>query len=258
MMTIRDRFMNSKKKMKVGKIILISFISFLLIAVCAFLIYVSNYYHADKIAIEASKDKGINISNINGALVFDPGNADTALIFYQGGKVEYTAYEPLMIKIAQKGILCILPKMPFNLAVFDINAANKHISQNTKIQHWYMGGHSLGGSMAASYASKNIGKVEGLILLASYSTADISSNGMRVLSIYGSKDGVLNKESYQKNKSKLPADFMEIVLPGGNHAGFGCYGPQQGDGKADITSEQQQTDTSQAIAEFCLKVKSNE
>ena len=100
--------------------------------------------------------------------------------------------------------------------------------------------------------------VEGLILLASYSTADISSAGMRVLSIYGSKDGVMNKNSYQKNKSKLPTNFMEIVLMGGNHAGFGCYGPQKGDWKADITSEQQQTDTSLAIAEFCLKAKGNE
>ena len=129
--------MNVKKKMKIRKIIIISFTSFLLIAVCLFLIYISNYYHADDIAmVEASKDKNINISNINGALVFDPGNADTALIFYPGGKVEYTAYQPLMIKTAQKGILCILPKMPFNLAVFDINAADEHISQNSKIQHW--------------------------------------------------------------------------------------------------------------------------
>lgn len=250
--------MNSKKKMKTGKVIIISLISFLMIAICAFFIYVSNYYRADKIAIEASKDKSINISNINGALVFDPGNADTAFIFYPGGKVEYTAYEPLMIKIAQKGILCILPKMPFNLAVFDINAAEEHISQNTQIQHWYIGGHSLGGSMAASYLLKNIEKVEGLILLASYSTTDISSSGMRVLSIYGSKDGVMNKESYQKNKSKLPANFKEIVLSGGNHAGFGCYGPQKGDLEADITSEQQQIDTSKAIAEFCRNGNSKE
>lgn len=250
--------MNSKKKIKTWKVIIISLISFLVIAICAFFIYVSNYYHADKIAIEASKNKDINISNINGALVFDPGNADTAFIFYPGGKVEYTAYEPLMMKIAQKGILCILPKMPFNLAVFDVNAAEKHISQNAQIQHWYIGGHSLGGSMAASYLSKNLDKVEGLILLASYSATDISSSGIRVLSIYGSKDGVLNKDSYKKNKSNLPANYKEIVLPGANHAGFGCYGQQKGDLKADITSEQQQIDTSQAIAEFCLNGNSNE
>lgn len=244
--------------MKIGKKITISFALFLLIIICAFLLYTSDYYHADDIAIQKARiDGDIDISNINGALVFDPGNADTALIFYPGGKVEYTAYEPLMIEIAQKGILCILPKMPFNLAVFDINAANTYISQNTKILHWYIGGHSLGGSMAASYASKNSGEIEGLVLLASYSTADISSSNIRVLSIYGSKDGVMNKESYQKNKSNLPVNFTEIVLQGGNHAGFGCYGPQKGDGNADITSKQQQMDTAQAIAEFCLTANSD-
>jgi dienelactone hydrolase len=245
--------MNEKKKMKTGKKFLIGFVALLLIVTSAFFIYVSDYYHADNTAIEAAvMSSNIEITSKDGALVFDPGNADTAIIFYPGGKVEYTAYEPLMIKIAQKGILCILPEMPFNLAVLDINAADDYISDYPDILHWYMSGHSLGGSMAARYASNNIDQVEGLILLASYSTSDLSISGMRVLSIYGSKDGVLNKESYQKNKDNLPENLIEMVLEGGNHAGFGCYGTQKGDGKADITSEQQQTDTAQAIVDFCL------
>lgn len=243
-------------KTKIGKKIIIIFTSVLLIIIGAFLIYTSDYYHADDAAIEEIRaDVDIEISNVKGALIFDPGNADTALIFYPGGKVEYTAYEPLMIKIAQKGILCILPKMPFNLAVFDINAADTYISQNANILHWNIGGHSLGGSMAASYASKNSEKIEGLILLASYSTANISSGNVRVLSIYGSNDKVLNKEAYQKYKSNLPMNFTEIVLNGGNHAGFGYYGPQKGDGKAEITPEKQQMDTAQAIVDFCMKSK---
>ena len=245
--------------MKTKKKIAIGLAALLLMIVCAFLIYTSDYYHADKTAIEAAgAGAGIQISHSNGALVFDPGNADSALIFYPGGKVEYTAYEPLMIKIAQKGIVCILPEMPFHLAVFGINTADKFLSAYPEIKHWYIGGHSLGGSMAASYAAKNTGRIEGLILLASYSAADISLSIMRVLSVYGSEDGVLSMESYQKNKSKLPAKFIEIVLQGGNHAGFGCYGPQQGDGMASISSEQQQTDTASAVAEFCLTAKDDE
>lgn len=251
--------MKTKVKMKTGKKIIIGFTFLLLIIISAFLIYVLNYYHADSVKIEAAKiDSTIDISNKNGALIFDPGNADTALIFYPGGKVEYAAYEPLMIKIAQKGILCILPKMPFNLAVFDINAADTYIPEYPKIQHWYIGGHSLGGSMAASYASKSNVKFEGLILMASYSTANISPKGIRVMSIYGSKDGVMNKESYKSNKSNLPDNLEEIVLKGGNHAGFGCYGTQKGDGEAEITPEQQQKDTAQAVAEFCHIGNANE
>ena len=248
--------METKKKMKTGKKIAIGISLFLIAVICSFFIYAGNYYHADGAAINAAKiDGSVEISNIKGALMFDPGKADTALIFYPGGKVEYTAYEPLMIKLAQKGILCILPEMPLNLAVFDVKAADKYISAYPKIQHWYVGGHSLGGSMAASYASKNSGKLDGLILLASYSTSNISSGTIKVLSIYGSNDGVLKRESYLKNKSNLPAGFTEIVLQGGNHAGFGSYGAQKGDGKADITSEQQQTDTAKAVAEFCISTK---
>ncbi len=251
--------MNIKKKMKLGKGIAIGFIAFTLIIIGSFMIYASNYYHAEDVAIEAAIiDSGIDISNKDGAMIFDPGNADTALILYPGGKVEYTAYEPLMIKIAQKGILCILPKMPLNLAVFDSNAADAYLSDYPEISRWYVGGHSLGGSMAASYASKNSSKLNGLILLASYSTADLSSNGMKVMSIYGSKDGILNKVAYQKYKSNLPENYTELVLEGGNHAGFGCYGPQKGDGIADITSEQQQTDTAEAVAEFCLVKNSDD
>ncbi len=234
--------MYTKVKKRTVKKIIISFISLLLIIISAFLIYVSNYYHADSVTIEAAKiDSGIDITNENGALIFDPGNTDTALIFYPGGKVEYSAYEPLLIKIAQKGILCILPKMPFNLAVFDIDSADTYIPEYPKIKHWYIGGHSLGGSMAASYASKNNVKLEGLVLMASYSTADISSKGISVMSIYGSKDGVMNKDSYKNNKSNLPDSLKEIVLNGGNHAGFGCYGAQKGDGEAEITSGQQRS-----------------
>ncbi len=248
--------MNMNKRRNLGKKIIIGLTAFLLIIIGSFMIYTSNYYHADASVIEASiLAGGIDISSKDGAMIFDPGNAEAALIFYPGGKVEYSAYAPLMIKIAHKGILCILPKMPFNLAVFDSNAADTYLVDYSEIQQWYIGGHSLGGSMAASYASKSSDRFKGLVLLASYSTADLTTNGLKVLSLYGSKDGVLNKDSYLKYKSNLPVDYTEKVIEGGNHAGFGCYGPQKGDGEADISSEQQQTDTAQAIADLCLTVE---
>jgi len=249
----------SPKKMKIGKKSAIVFLTLVVILISTFLIYVSDYYHADESAIEASVlNAGINITNTNGALLFDPGNAEVALIFYPGGKVEYTAYEPLLIKIAAEGILCILPKMPFNLAVFNINAADAYISMFPDVQEWYIGGHSLGGSMAASYASKHIEKITGVILFASYSTADISANGLKVLSIYGTQDTVLSAESYQKYQFNLPENLTELVLSGANHAGFAVYGPQQGDGIATISSEQQQLLSAQAVSAFCLVANEEE
>ena len=93
--------------------------------------------------------------------------------------------------------------------------------------------------MAASYLSDNIEAYEGLILLGSYSTANLSETDLDVLSIYGSEDRVLNVKKYDKNKNNLPKDFTEVILEGGNHAQFGLYGKQSGDGEANISSKEQ-------------------
>ena len=104
--------------------------------------------------------------------------------------------------------------------------------------------------MAASYVSKNTDKFEGLILLASYSTADLGDSGVKVASIYGSLDGVMNTEKYEEYKSNLPADLEESVIEGGNHAGFGMYGEQKNDGIAAIKSAEQISITVDLILNF--------
>ena len=109
--------------------------------------------------------------------------------------------------------------MPFNLAVFNINGAEKVINQFPEIENWYIGGHSLGGSMAASFLGKNQFDIKGLVLLASYSTVDFSNSDIKLLSIFGSNDGVLNMEKYTEYKANFPKNYTEIVIEGGNHAG---------------------------------------
>ena len=140
--------------------------------------------------------------------------------------------------------------MPFNLAVFDINAAKGITEKLPDIEKWYIGGHSLGGSMAASHAAKNADLYEGLVLLASYSTSDISSSGLDVISLYGSEDRVLNLDKYVEYKANLPADFDEYVIEGGCHAGFGSYGAQKGDGIPSISGEEQLQLTAQLLTDF--------
>ena len=163
-------------------------------------------------------------------MIFLPEEAEAGLIFYPGGKVEFTAYAPLMAELAQQTILCVLLKMPLNLAVLDMDAAQGIPELFPQVAHWYLAGHSLGGSMAASFAGKQPGTYEGLILLAAYSTADLAETGLKVCSLYGDRDGVLNREKYQQYRPNLPKNTLELVLEGGNHAGFGSYGPQEGDG----------------------------
>ncbi len=233
-------FWSDKRKRKIFIIIASVILTFAIIFVaCA--IYLGDYYRADETAIQAFESmNNVSFHTLdNGTVVFEPEDATAGLIFYPGGKVENDAYKPLMAACAEQGILCVLIEMPFNLAVFDINAADGIQEQYPEIESWYIGGHSLGGSMAASYLEKNSEDYEGLILLGSYSTADLSQTELDVLTVYGSEDGVLNREKYNTNKSNLPSHHVEVVLEGGCHAYFGMYGEQDGDGKATVSNEEQ-------------------
>ena len=231
---------------------LLSVFSVLLVlaGVCA--IYILDYYPADTAAMEAFKPEVAVEQTVlsDGTIIYEPNGAIAGLIFYPGGKVEHTAYIPLMQTLASHGILSVLVEMPLRLAVFDINAADDIIELFPNIDNWYIGGHSLGGSMAASSLSDHKNDFKGLILLGSYSTKDLSNTNLSVLSIYGSEDKVLNMKKYIKNKANLPDDFTEIVLDGGCHAYFGMYGKQDGDGTPSMSNEEQIRLTADAILEL--------
>ena len=247
-------FLLNKRKRKIF-IITTSVLLTLAIITAACAIYLSDCYRADKGAIavfKANENITVSVSD-NGNVIFEPQNATSGFIFYPGGKVEHRAYEPLLAELAREGVLCVLVKMPFNLAVFDINAADGIQEQYPGIENWYMGGHSLGGSMAASYLKKNSEDYEGLILLGSYSTEDLSKTNLGVLSVYGSEDKVMNREKYDKNKSNLPDGFTEIVIAGGCHAYFGMYGAQKGDGTPTISNKDHIRLTAEAIMNMINK-----
>ncbi|MBQ2369956.1 MAG: alpha/beta hydrolase, partial [Peptococcaceae bacterium] len=195
-------------------------------------VFISDYYHADEEALavmgSVETDKVI-VSQKDGMAVFLPrGGSDTGIIFYPGGKVEYSAYAPLLYRCAEMGITCVLVEMPGNLAVLDINAADGIQERYTHVNEWYLAGHSLGGAMASSYLASHAEEYEGMILLGAYATEPLQHE--RVLSIYGSEDRVLNMEQYEENRANLPADYTEQIIDGGCHAYFGAYGAQEGDG----------------------------
>ena len=123
----------------------------ILLAVCiAFGVYVNDYYHADPAAEDALvSDDVVSVTEQNGNWVFAPESPTAGLIFYPGGKVENTAYAPLLHDLAEDGILCVLVKMPCNLAVLDMNAVDSIPERFSEVTDWYIGGHSLGGAMAA-------------------------------------------------------------------------------------------------------------
>ncbi len=246
-------FLSDKKNRR--SVITLCSVAVILIATVIFaVVYINDYYHVDGQALIEYTESSANDININiktdkdDIIAVIPNEVKAGFIFYPGGKVEFNSYLPLMLECAERGILCVLIKMPCNLAVLNANAADGITEDYPEVTEWYIGGHSLGGSMAASYLSKHSDEISGLILLGSYSTADVTDS--RVLSIYGSEDGVMNREKYEKYSSNLPSNFTEIIIDGGNHAYFGIYGKQDGDGSAKITQKEQIKLTAEYIANF--------
>lgn len=242
---------------KKGKIIALICLALVFILGLGSVLYVSDYYRADDTAAAAMAYEGsdVQIEKNGNMITFMPEDPTYGLIFYPGGKVQCKAYAPLLLECAKKGIACVLLKMPGNLAVLKPGAADGVQEKYPKIRSWYIGGHFLGGAMAASYVSKHVDEYDGLILLAAYSTSDLSKTQLKVLSIYGSEDGVLNRESYEKNRGNLPENFEEEILDGGCHGYFGCYGAQKGDGVPKLTNQEQVQQTAEYIENMICKEK---
>ncbi|MBE5923630.1 MAG: hypothetical protein E7271_04060 [Lachnospiraceae bacterium] len=206
-------------------------------------------YQAQESAFDSIKsDDIVSVENIDEGYFFDGPGTNDALVFYPGAKIQPEAYAPLLHRLAQEGVDCFLVVMPQDMAMFGINSANDIIN-DYNYSKWYVGGHSLGGAMAGIYASNNKEKITGIVFLASFSVKKID-NDDKLLSIIGENDGVVKKEKYDGNKSNWPKNATEVIIKGGNHAGFGCYGNQKGDGEASISPKEQQEQTVDAIIQF--------
>lgn len=219
----------------------------------AFFAYASDFYRADGAAQESLASTAVlPVAQDDGYLAFGDADATTGIVLYPGAKVEYSAYAPLARDLAERGYLAVVVKMPFNFAFFDIGAADRVRAAYPQVDEWWVGGHSLGGSMAAQYAADHADDpgLKGLVLLGAYTASDLSGSGLDVVTVYGSNDLVLNRDKLAESAPKLPEGAQTVVIEGGNHAGFGAYGPQSGDGEAAIAAADQQEQTADAIDAF--------
>ena len=235
---MNDRRDRTKIKKRL-KIILISLLLLPVILGGGFLVYASDYYRADETTNAILQSGQAQVRD--DMIILRPEVASgSALIFYPGAKVEYTAYLPLLEKLRQNGITSVLMKMPFNMAIFSVNAADKAFDELSGIDHWFIGGHSMGGAMASSYAAGHQEKVKGLVLLGAYIYGDVAPKD--ALTVYGTLNADLEKHiDYTDNV---------VIIQGGNHAQFGNYGEQKGDPKALISREEQQDIAVQTILSF--------
>lgn len=203
---------------------------------------------AEALAQQALLDSvGVDVIHTNGdGFVFNPSvPAKTGLIFYSGGLVSPEAYAAHLRPIAEAGYPVFAPKMPLNLAVLNLNAADSIIANYPEIEHWIIGGHSLGGAMAAQYTLNHDAEIDGLLLWASFPAegADLSGFDIEAMSIFGSNDGLASPSEIRGSAIRLPADTIFTEISGGNHAQFGDYGEQSGDSQATISHEMQIVET---------------
>jgi len=180
----------------------------------------------------------------------------TGFIFYPGGRINPQAYASLMNTIATEGYLVVVPEMPINMAVFNPNIADEIIANYPEIIHWVIGGHSVGGTMAAQYTDKHSDVIDGLVIWASYpsDSTDISDLDIPVLSIYGSRELRVNDTSVGERKHLLPNNTLYIRIEGGDHHQFGSYEINPKDHLATISRSSQHQQIIQATLEILLKI----
>lgn len=244
--------MKNKTFKKLGFIVL-GLIIIALIFIVAF--FTTSYEPSTQAMANLEDSTLVNVTE-NNFISFTPENttATTGLIIYPGAKVEPEAYAPLANKIAQAGYEVIITPMPLNFAIFDSNAADEVISKFPNIKNWVISGHSLGGVMAAKYASEN-SNIKGVIFYASYPQGDeLKDSNIEVTSIYGSLDGVADLEKIIGSKDLLPTSTTFVEITGGNHAQFGSYGEQSGDNPAEISADEQIEKAANASIELLDKI----
>lgn len=225
------------------------FLGFLIV----FVLWVILPYSVMDEAEEAMSSDAIVTIEENRNIVFKPAKGyHKGLIIYPGTRVNSEAYSVLARDIAEGGILVVLAQMPLDLSVLDIDRADKIIENYPEVTSWSISGHSMGGAMAAFYTNDNRDKIDGLIMLASYpsESTNLSDSNIKVLSLYGSEDRIATEQEVMEKKHLFPSDIEYFKINGGNHAGFGYYGDQKGDGEHIISREEQHNILSSKITSF--------
>ena len=236
--------------MKISRLLLLGFFV-IASAVLGFVVWANSVLGPAPEAIGALRSDAQVSVNLDQFIAFQPANqkTTTAFVFYPGGRIDYRSYAMPLHRIAAEGYLVILLPVRLNLALLDSNAADRAIAAFPTIRHWIVGGHSLGGVAAASYAAKHA-DIDGLVLWASYPSDDALKNSkLKIISIYGTQD-ISSPDVFESKRALLPVDTRYVLIRGGNHSQFGDYGIQPGDHAATITRADQQKQIVDATLQF--------
>lgn len=214
------------------------------------------YANVGRMAAEAEPltavegDPAIELTNEDGAYVLRPaeGASNEGLIFIPGAKVDPLGYASMLAGLVRDGVTVVITQPTLGLAILDLRGPAAFTVLAPDVDEWAIGGHSLGGVRACQLAGSD--GVEKLILVGSYCATDLSGTEIDVLSISGTEDGLSTPEKIEDAWDLLPADAESVVIEGANHASFGSYGPQSGDGEATIAVDQVHAQVDEAMLSF--------
>lgn len=175
------------------------------------------------------------------------------VILYSDKGVSPKAYVPLAIRLARKGYRVVIPEFFFNSPTMDSKAINDIIRKYESIRFWVVAGHGNGGRVMSNYLDSN-DKIRGAVFMASYpdEKVDLSTTNLKVVSIYGSLDTLLDKTIYDARKAKLPPSTLFVKIENGNYFYFGNYENLL---DAKITREEQQIQTSVQILNLLDQIR---
>lgn len=192
-------------------------------------------------------------------LTFYPTDAapTTGFIFYPGGRIDPQGYAPLMREIAHAGYLIIVPRMPLNMAPFNANIADEIQAHFPQVRYWVIGGHSVGGTMAAQYTFRHPEGIDGLVIWASYpaDNTNLADFSIPIALIYGSLDPRVNAASVAERQALLPADCRYVQIDGGDHHQFGAYRITPEEHHAEISMSSQHEEIIQATLALLAEVQ---
>ncbi|MBT2588244.1 alpha/beta hydrolase [Arthrobacter sp. ISL-95] len=226
-------------------------------ALVAMLVWLNPFAYQGSGAAEAGSSAGSSLVESPTSITMTPaGEAATkGLVFYPGARVEARAYADILKPAVDAGVLVVILKTPLNLSLLDGNQARGAMAGHPEISTWAVGGHSLGGVSASSFALANK-DVDGLLLYASYPLDSVRDrSGLQVLSVSGSEDGLSTPAKIDASRELLPLDTTFVEIQGGNHAFFGDYGAQPGDGEPSVGRDVAQEQIAGATGAFLTQLK---
>ncbi|MBW0254648.1 alpha/beta hydrolase [Cellulomonas sp. PS-H5] len=198
-------------------------------------------FPATDAALDALRgDDAVEVRESAGWYAFVPRDAEptTGLVYSPGARVDVRATAAVLRPLAEAGYLVVALKEPLGIALTSPGQSASAMAAFDGVERWAVGGHSLGGVAASSFAAAHDDEVDGLLLHASYPLGDMVDADLVVASVSGSEDGLTTPADVDASRADLPAATTFTQVDGAVHAFFADYGPQPGDGTPTVPREE--------------------